>query len=172
MAVCWVILRGQHIYTVIQAVHSLLYIVAKCHSFSVVTWKDKLFTKMWGMHSLLWENVLSRCWTASIRSRAGRRHHWNSSWAAVAVTPLGLLHMRYTLMHTSTDKVVYAPVVCHNSPATSSGVRSIWGRFAPFKLRACSTGQPTSCHELRSPESVDSIPRQSSWFGDVSDSHR
>ncbi len=39
MAVCWVILRGQHIYTVTQAVHSLLYIVAKCHFFSVVTWK-------------------------------------------------------------------------------------------------------------------------------------
>ncbi len=40
MAVCWVILRGQQIFTVIQAVHSLLYIVAKCHFFSVVTWKD------------------------------------------------------------------------------------------------------------------------------------
>ncbi len=40
MAVCWVILRGQQIYTVIQAVHSLLYIVAKCHFFNVVvTWK-------------------------------------------------------------------------------------------------------------------------------------
>ncbi len=37
---CWVILRGKQIYTVIQAVHSLLYIVAKCHFFSVVTWKD------------------------------------------------------------------------------------------------------------------------------------
>ncbi len=40
MPVCWVILRGHQIYTVIQAVHSLLYIVAKCHFFSVVTWKD------------------------------------------------------------------------------------------------------------------------------------
>ncbi len=30
-------LRRQQIYTVIQAVHSLLYIVAKCHFFSVVT---------------------------------------------------------------------------------------------------------------------------------------
>ncbi len=39
MAVWWVILRGQWIYTVIQAVHSLLYIVAKCHFFSIVTWK-------------------------------------------------------------------------------------------------------------------------------------
>ncbi len=29
--------EGQQIYTVIQAVHSLLYIVAKCHFFSVVT---------------------------------------------------------------------------------------------------------------------------------------
>ncbi len=40
MAVCRVILRGQQIYTVIQTVHSLLYIVAKCNFFSVVTWKD------------------------------------------------------------------------------------------------------------------------------------
>ncbi len=39
LAVCWVILRGQKIYTVIQAAHSLLYIVAKCQFFSVVTWK-------------------------------------------------------------------------------------------------------------------------------------
>ncbi len=28
------------LFTVIQAVHSLLYIVAKCHFFSVVTWKN------------------------------------------------------------------------------------------------------------------------------------
>ncbi len=40
MAVCWAILRGQHIYTVIKTVHSLLYIVEKCNFFSVVTWKD------------------------------------------------------------------------------------------------------------------------------------
>ncbi len=32
--------QEMQIYTVIQAVHSLLYIVAKCHFFSVVTWKD------------------------------------------------------------------------------------------------------------------------------------
>ncbi len=61
--------------------------------------------------------------------------------------------------------MVYAPVASRNSPATSSsGVGSIWGRFAPFIFRACSTGQPTSCHELRSPENGDSIPRWSSWF--------
>ncbi len=35
--VCWVILMGQQIYTVIQAVQT--YIVAKCNFFSVVTWK-------------------------------------------------------------------------------------------------------------------------------------
>ncbi len=40
MAVCWVILRRQQMHTVIQAVHSLLYIVAKCNIFTVVIWKD------------------------------------------------------------------------------------------------------------------------------------
>ncbi len=30
-------------YSVIQAVHSLLYNVAKCHFFSVVTWKDIIY---------------------------------------------------------------------------------------------------------------------------------
>ncbi len=39
MAVCWVILREQQMFTVTQAVHSLLYLVAKCSLFSVVTWK-------------------------------------------------------------------------------------------------------------------------------------
>ncbi len=39
MAVWGVILRGQQMYTVIQAVHSLLFIVAKCNFFSVDTWK-------------------------------------------------------------------------------------------------------------------------------------
>ncbi len=34
--------------------------------------------------------------------------------------------------------------------------------FAPFISQVCSTGQRTSCHELRSPESGDSIPRRSS----------
>ena len=42
MAVCCIILRGQHIFSVIQAVYSLFYIVAKCHFFSVVTRKDIL----------------------------------------------------------------------------------------------------------------------------------
>ncbi len=34
--VCSVILRRQQIYTVIQAAHSLLYVVAMCNFFSVV----------------------------------------------------------------------------------------------------------------------------------------
>ncbi len=40
MAVCWVVLRGQQIHTVIQAVHSLFYIETKYNFFSVVTWTD------------------------------------------------------------------------------------------------------------------------------------
>lgn len=59
MAVCQVILRGQQIYNVIQAVHWLLYVVAKCHFFSVVPWKDiqKIFAEMWGLYSLLLDTV-------------------------------------------------------------------------------------------------------------------
>ncbi len=45
---------------------------------------------------------------------------------------------------------------CRNSPATSSsGVRSIWGCFAPFTFQACSTGQPRRLH----PQTVQLIWR-------------
>ncbi|KAL0170661.1 hypothetical protein M9458_035257, partial [Cirrhinus mrigala] len=54
--------------------------------------------------------------------------------------------------------LVYVPVACRNSPATSSGVRSIIGRFEPFTFRACTSVQPTSCHELHSPENGGSVP--------------
>ncbi len=56
MAVCWVILRGKQIYSVIQAVHSLLYIVAKCHFFSVVTWKDII--KYLHTHIYIWAFIV------------------------------------------------------------------------------------------------------------------
>ncbi len=49
MAVCWVILRGQQIYTVIQAVHSLLYIVAKCHFVSGVTYINNIYKNVRGV---------------------------------------------------------------------------------------------------------------------------
>ncbi len=42
MAVCWVILKVQQIYTVIQAVHSLY---------------NNIFTNMWVVYSLLWDIV-------------------------------------------------------------------------------------------------------------------
>ncbi len=73
-------------------------------------------------------------------------------------------------LRTSTTKAVYAPVACRNSPAISSfGVRSIWGRFAPFMSQASSIVQPTSSH-VSTPfrENGDSTPRYSSWFGDAS----
>ncbi len=52
--------EGQQIYTVIQAVHLILYIVAKCNFFSAVTWKDmiKYLQKMCGVYSLLWDTVI------------------------------------------------------------------------------------------------------------------
>ncbi len=50
---CWFILRGLQMYTVIQAVQSLLCIVAKCHLFSVVTWKDE-WTFLNGLHQCEW----------------------------------------------------------------------------------------------------------------------
>ncbi len=53
LATCY--FEGTANYTVIQALHSLLYIVAKCHFFSVVTWKDiiKYVKKIWGVYLLL-----------------------------------------------------------------------------------------------------------------------
>ncbi len=63
MNVCgWVIWGGQAMYTVIQAVHSLLYIVAKCH-FSVCHMKDLInIDKMWGVcYSLMWDTVYMKC---------------------------------------------------------------------------------------------------------------
>ncbi len=72
------------------------------------------------------------------------------------------------LLHTSTEKVV-----CRNSPATSSfGVGRFWGHFVPFTFRVSSTVRPISCHELRSRENGDSIPRRSNWFVDVSEALR
>ncbi len=83
MTVCWVILRGQQFYTVIQAVHSLLYIVAKCHFFSVVTWKDiiKYLQKCEGcthVREILYISHVSLCsicwvWVSKWRSRRPRR---------------------------------------------------------------------------------------------------
>ncbi len=67
--------------------------------------RGSLFS-VWSLDSVnqkraLRRNALSRCWTAWIRTRTGRRHHWNKFQrllghmaAAAAVTPLGLLHMR------------------------------------------------------------------------------
>ncbi len=113
----------------------------------------------------------------------GPQLHWHISCLELLAVHLALNRLKRRLqgkhvlvrtdtlwpLHTSTDKVVYASVACRNSPATSSyGVRSIWGRFVPFTFRACSTGQPTSCHELRSPESGDSIPRRPSLLRDFS----
>ncbi len=55
-------------YTVIQAVHLLLYIVVKCNFFSVVTWKDtiKYLQICEGVYSLLWGTVY---WNSSLSLR-------------------------------------------------------------------------------------------------------
>ncbi len=98
-------------------------------------------------------------WLALRRFRTllHEKHYWS---ARTTLRPL----------RTSTTKAVYAPVACRNSPAISSfGVRSIWGRFAPFMSQASSIVQPTSSH-VSTPfrENGDSTPRYSSWFGDAS----
>ncbi len=87
-----------------------------------------------------------------------------------------LLHEKHILVRSDNTatvayiKAVYAPVACRNSPAISSfGVRSIWGRFAPFMSQASSIVQPTSSH-VSTPfwENGDSTPRYPSWIGDAS----
>ncbi len=107
-------------------------------------------------------SIASSCWQYGLLCAASERCYTRSIyWSA-----------RTTLrpLRTSTTKAVYAPVACRNSPAISSfGVRSIWGRFAPFMSQASSIVQPTSSH-VSTPfrENGDSTPRYSSWFGDAS----
>ncbi len=128
-------------------------------------------------HAVVYTDASTTGWGATFNGLAvsgvwtGPQLHWHINCLELLAVHLALNRLKrrlrgeHVLVRTSTDKVVYAPVACRNSPATSSsGVGSIWGRFAPFIFRACSTGQPTICHELRSPESGDSIPRRSSWF--------
>ncbi len=77
-------------------------------------------------------SIASSCWQYGLLCAASERCYTRSIyWSA-----------RTTLrpLRTSTTKAVYAPVACRNSPAISSfGVRSIWGRFAPFMSQASST---------------------------------
>ncbi len=107
-------------------------------------------------------SIASSCWQYGLLCAASERCYTRSMyWSA-----------RTTLrpLRTSTTRAVYAPVACRNSPVISSfGVRSIWGRFAPFMSQASSTVQPTSSH-VSTPfrENGDSTPRYSSWFGDAS----
>ncbi len=87
-----------------------------------------------------------------------------------------LLHEKHILVRS--DNTATVAYINHQgglrsrriSPAISSfGVRSIWGRFAPFMSQASSIVQPTSSH-VSTPfrENGDSTPRYSSWFGDAS----
>ncbi len=82
----------------------------------------------------------------------------------------------YWSVRTHCDRCIHQPTrwsmlpshVATRPPPPPMESEAFWGRFVPFKFRACSTGQPTSCHELRSPESGDSIPRRPSLLRDFS----
>ncbi len=134
-------------------------------------------------HAVVYTDASAKGWGATFNGLAvsavwtGPQLHWHINCLELLAVHLALNRLKrrlrgeHVLVRTdSTATVAYINRQgglrsCRNSPATSSsGVGSIWGRFAPFIFRACSTGQPTSCHELRSPENGDSIPRRSSWF--------
>ncbi len=107
-------------------------------------------------------SIASSCWQYGLLYAASERCYTRSMYWSTRTTLRPL--------RTSTTRAVYAPVACRNSPAISSfGVRSIWGRFAPFMSQASSTVQPTSSH-VSTPfrENGDSTPRYYSWFGDAS----
>ncbi len=134
-------------------------------------------------HAVVYTDASAKGWGATFNGLAvsgvwtGLQLHWHINCLELLAVHLALNRLKrrlqgeHVLVRTdSTATVAYINRQgglrsrC-NSPATSSsGVGSIWGRFAPFIFRACSSGQPTSCHELRSPENGDSIPRRSSWF--------
>ncbi len=72
--------EGQQIWTVIQAVHSLLYIVAKCHFFSVVTWKYIIKYLQKNVRGVLTSVRLLLCTqTLLFWMRLITINHWSSS---------------------------------------------------------------------------------------------
>ncbi len=93
-AVCWVILRGQQMYTVIQAVHSLLYIVEKCHFFSVVTWKDiTKYLQKWGVYYLQkWFNILKK--GCNIYKSEGCTHFYEILYMCIYIR-ICVYHVKY-----------------------------------------------------------------------------
>ncbi len=107
-------------------------------------------------------SIASSCWQYGLLCAASERCYMRSIYWSVRTTLRPL--------RTSTTRAVYAPVACRISPAISSfGVRSSWGRFAPFMSQASSIVQPTSSH-VSTPfrENGDSTPRYSSLVGDAS----
>ncbi len=70
--------EGQYIYSVIQAVHSILYIVDKCHFFSVVTWKGiiKYLQKCEGLLTSVRYCTLHMLFTFVIISKMRYRGTW------------------------------------------------------------------------------------------------
>ncbi len=125
MVVCWVIWRGQQIYTVIQAVHSLLYIVTKCYFFSVVTWKviiqnvqicegcthfceilfvsDRLFiiSSLRGTHFLMWllKKSCVQYFKYTFKSKSFHRLQWIS--VSLQTSPLIRQRTAWTLIGVS-----------------------------------------------------------------------
>ncbi len=103
-------------------------------------------------------SISSSCWQYALP--------WAASEGAFRAGTFWSVRSTLRQLRISTDKAVYAPVACRNSPATSSsGVRSIWGPFVPSTSQECSIRQPTSCLEHHFQGSGDSIPRRFSWFG-------
>ncbi len=153
--------------------------------------RAKVSLKQVSRQAVVYTDAFAKGWGATFNRLAvlgvwtGPQLHWHINCLEWLAVHLALNHLKRCLrgeqVLVRTDNTATVAYINRqgglrsrrNLPATfSSGVRSIWGLFVPFTFQACSTGQPTSCHKLRSPESGDSISRWSTWFGDVSDSHR
>ncbi len=86
----------------------------------------------------------------------------SSCWQCCLVSTCWSTRTTMRLSRTSTSKVVYDHVACHNSPAiSSSGVKPSASRCMPSTTWGSFIVQPSCSHNSsRYPENGDSIPRR------------
>ncbi len=134
-------------------------------------------------HAVVYTDASAKGWGATFNGLAvsgvwtGPQLHWHINCLELLAVHLALNRLETLTRQARTgpygqhcDRCVHQPTrwsmlpshVATRPPPPPLELEASEVASPPFIFRACSTGQPTSCHELRSPESGDSIPSRSS----------